>query len=168
MRWMARLFGSIVIAITTLSCAMGMTFRGAQTVRAATKHDGLPDVHLRPLAQRSEIVAADGSLLSALYEEDRQPVPFAAVPKVLVDAVVSVEDSGFYEHEGVSVRGLVRAARKNATSGAVEEGGSTITQQLVKNSILTSDRTYDRKAKEAVLAFRMEHELTKDQILETY
>src|SRR4051812_26711119 len=121
MRWMARLVASIAIATATLLCALGMTFLGAQTVRSATKHDGLPDVHLRPLAQRSEIVAADGSLLSALYEEDRQPVPITAVPKVLVDAVVSTEDSGFYEHEGVSVRGLVRAARRNASSGAVEE-----------------------------------------------
>src|SRR4051812_7455236 len=167
-RLMARLVASIAIANATLLCALGMTFLGAQTVRAATKHDGLPDIHLRPLAQRSEIVAADGSLLSALYEEDRQPVPLSAVPQVLVNAVLSTEDSAFYEHDGVSVRGLVRAARRNAASGAVEEGGSTITQQLVKSSILTSDRTYDRKAKEAVLAFRMEHELTKDQILETY
>jgi penicillin-binding protein 1A len=168
MRWIARLIASIAVAIATLTCALGITFLGAETVRAATQHDGLPDVHLRPLAQRSEIVAADGSLLSALYEEDRQPVSLQAVPKVLVDAVVSTEDSAFYEHDGVSVRGLFRAAKANATSGAVEEGGSTITQQLVKQSILTADRTYDRKAREAVLAFRMEHELTKDQILETY
>ena len=165
---MCRLVASIAVATATLACALGMTYLGASTVRAATKHDGLPDVNLRPLAQRSEIVAADGSLLSALYEEDRIPVPLSAVPKVLVDAVVAVEDSAFYEHEGVSVRGLVRAAKRNAMSGAVEEGGSTITQQVVKNSILNADRSYDRKVREAVLAFRMEHELTKDEILETY
>jgi penicillin-binding protein 1A len=168
MRWMARLVASIAVATASLLAALGITFLGAETVRAATQHKGLPDVHLRPLAQRSEIVAADGSLLSALYEEDRTPVPLSSVPTVLIDAVVSVEDSAFFEHEGVSVRGLVRAARQNATSGAVEEGGSTITQQLVKNAMLTSDRSYDRKAKEAVLAFRMERELSKEQILETY
>src|SRR3954468_14265692 len=132
MRWMCRLIASIALAIATLVCALGMTFLGAETVRAATKHSGLPDVHLRPLAQRSDIVAADGSLLSALYEEGRQPVKLASGPKVLVDPPASREDSGFYEHEGVSVRGLVRAAKSNASSGAVEQGGSTITQQLVK------------------------------------
>src|SRR3954463_15853599 len=107
MRWMCRLIASIAIAVATLLCALGMTFLSAETVRAATRHKGLPDVHLRPLAQRSEIVAADGSLLSALYEEDRTPVPLSAVPAVLVDAVVSVEDSAFFEHEGVNVRALV-------------------------------------------------------------
>ena len=168
MRWMCRLIASIALAIATLFCALGMTFLGAETVRATTKHDGLPDVHLRPLAQRSEIVAADGSLLSALYEEDRQPVPSTRCRRCSSTPSCPSRTDAFYEHEGVNVRALVRAAKRNATSGAVEEGGSTITQQLVKNSVLTSDRSYDRKAKEAVLAFRMEHELTKDQILETY
>jgi penicillin-binding protein 1A len=168
MRWVARLAAAIVVATAILAAGIGMTLLGATTVRAASVHDGLPDVALRPLAQRSEILAADGSLLSAMYEEDRVAVPLAEVPKQLVDAVIEVEDSAFYEHEGVSVRGLVRAARANASSGEVAEGGSTITQQLVKNAILSSDRSYDRKAKEAVLALRIEHELSKEQILESY
>jgi penicillin-binding protein 1A len=167
-RWLARLVAAIGIAVSILGSGLGVTYLGAETVRTAAHHKGLPDVALRPLAQRSEILAADGSLLSALYEEDRVPVALAQVPQVLVDAVVAVEDSAFFEHRGVSVRGLVRAARANVSSGGVAEGGSTITQQLVKNSILTSDRTYDRKAKEAVLAVRMERELSKQQILENY
>ena len=168
MRWFARLLAAIVVATAILGSGVGMTFLGAETVRRATVHKGLPDVELRPLAQRGEIFAADGSLLSALYEEDRVSVPLRDVPKVLRDAVIAVEDSAFFEHQGVSVRGLVRAVRTNVSSGEVAEGGSTITQQLVKNSILTADRTYDRKAKEAVLAVRMERELSKHEILEKY
>ena len=168
MRWFARLVAAIAVATAILGSGLGMTYLGAETVRKASVHKGLPDVALRPLAQRSEVFAADGSLLSALYEEDRVPVAIDAVPEILRDAVIAVEDSAFFEHEGVSVRGLVRAVKTNVSSGAVAEGGSTITQQLVKNSILTADRTYDRKAKEAVLAVRMERELTKEQILESY
>ena len=168
MRWLARLVAAIAVATAILGSGLGMTFLGAETVRKATVHKGLPEVELRPLAQRSEIFAADGSLLSALYEEDRVPVRLGDVPKVLRDAVIAVEDSAFFEHQGVSVRGLVRAVKTNVSSGEVAEGGSTITQQLVKNSILSADRTYDRKAKEAVLAVRMERELSKDQILESY
>jgi penicillin-binding protein 1A len=168
MRWLVRLAAAIALATATLAAGLGITLVGAQTVRAATVHRGLPDIDLRPLAQRSEILAADGSLLSALYEEDRVSVPLDKVPPVLVDAVLSVEDSSFYEHHGINVRGMLRAAKSNLSAGEVEQGGSTITQQLVKNSLLTSDRSYDRKAKEAVLAVRMEGELSKDEILQRY
>ena len=168
MRWLVRLVAAIAVATAMLGSSVGVTFLGADTMRDATQHEGLPDIDLRPLAQRSEILAADGSLLSALYEEDRVIVPLRDVPHVLQDAVIAVEDSAFYEHQGVSVRGFVRAMRRNVSTGDVAEGGSTITQQLVKNSILTADRTYDRKAKEAVLAVRMERELSKQEILESY
>lgn len=168
MRWFIRLVAAIGLATLLLLSLLAVTVLGTETVRTATVHDGLPDVTLEPLAQRSEILAADGSLLSALFEEDRVSVPLDQVPPVLVDAVLAVEDSSFYEHRGVSVRGLLRAAKENATSGEVEEGGSTITQQLVKNSLLTPDRSYDRKAKELVLAIRMERELSKGEILQRY
>ena len=168
MRWLARLLAAIGVATAILGSGLGVTYLGADTLRDASRHEGLPEIELRPLAQRSEILAADGSLLAALYEEDRVPVPLRAVPHVLRDAVVAVEDSAFFEHQGVSVRGLVRAMRTNVSSGDVAAGGSTITQQLVKNSILTSERSYDRKAKEAVLAVRMERELSKQEILENY
>ncbi|HEX4978847.1 MAG TPA: transglycosylase domain-containing protein [Acidimicrobiales bacterium] len=97
----------------------------------ATASDGLPDVELSPLAARSEIVAADGTLLDNLYEEDRAPVALADVPQVVVDAVLATEDHAFFDHRGLSVRGLVRALWTNATEGEISEGGSTITKQLV-------------------------------------
>lgn len=168
MRWLARLMVAVVMATLMLATGLEFTLMSAKTLRSAVRSDGVPEVELRPLARRSQVLAADGSLLSALYEEDRVPVTLADVPPVLVNAVLAVEDTAFFEHDGVSVRGLLRAARTNATEGGVEQGGSTITQQLVKNSVLNADRSYDRKAREAVLALRMEQEMTKEEILQRY
>lgn len=166
--WFARILVAVTVAAAILASGLGLTYLGASTILKASQHDGLPDIDLRPLAHRSEIVAADGSLLSALFEEDRVPVELARVPQVLVDAVVAVEDSAFYEHRGLSIRGLARAIKTNVVEGEVDQGGSTITQQLVKNGILDDEKSLDRKAREAVLAVHMEKELSKDQILETY
>ncbi|MDQ1712625.1 MAG: penicillin-binding protein [Frankiaceae bacterium] len=120
-------------------------------------------------AMTSSVYAADGSLLTTLHaEQDRRPLAFAEIPTVLVDAVVAAEDRRFYEHTGVDVRGIARAAVRNAESGSTSEGGSTITQQLVKNTLVTPERTYKRKVREAALAMGLERTLTKDQILERY
>jgi len=96
MRWIGRLVAAIAVAVAVLGSGIGVTILGAETMRSATRHKGLPELDLRPLAQRSEILAADGTLLAALYEEDRVPVPLTAVPEVLRDAVVAVEDSAFF------------------------------------------------------------------------
>ena len=167
-RVVLRFIGAMSAAIAVLVTVAGLAGVGATTVRNATAYKGLPDVELRPLAQRSRMVAADGSVIATLYEEDREPVPLQSIPPLVRKAVIAVEDRAFYEHNGVSVRGLLRAMKRNTTAGGMAQGGSTITQQLVKNSILTSERSYDRKAKEAVLAFRMEKKLSKQQILERY
>lgn len=127
-----------------------------------------PDVELRPLAERSVILARDGSFLAALYKEDRVTVPIEQIPDVLQDAVIAVEDAAFYDHEGISVRGIVRAVRENLREGEIDQGGSTITQQLVKKRVLTSERTFDRKFREAILALRLEEEMEKREILERY
>jgi penicillin-binding protein 1A len=120
-------------------------------------------------AMTSSVYAADGSLLTTLHaEEDRRPLAFDDIPKVLVDAVIAAEDRRFYEHTGVDVRGIARAAVRNAENGGTTQGGSTITQQLVKNTLVTPERTYKRKVREAALAMGLERTLTKDQILERY
>ena len=142
--------------------------RSASVFQGAVHTNGLPEIELSPLAARSEIVAADGSVLDSLYEEDRVPISLDNMPVVLVDAVLTTEDAAFFDHEGVSVRGVLRAVRANVASGEVAQGGSTITQQLVKLTLLDDERSYDRKAKEAVLALRMEKEYTKHEILERY
>jgi penicillin-binding protein 1B len=100
--------------------------------------------------------------------ESRHPVKLAQVPKTLVDAVLAVEDARFYEHEGIDPLGVLRAIVVNAVAGETRQGGSTLTQQLVKNLFLTQERSLSRKGKEAILALALEQRLTKDRILELY
>ena len=90
------------------------------------------------------------------------------MPQPVIDAILAVEDADFYAHNGVNFRAMARAFFENLNAGEVEQGGSTITQQLVKNALLTSERDFDRKKKEIPLALRLEQQLTKDQILEKY
>lgn len=124
---------------------------------------------LSPLDQRSVIVDRNGGLLATLYgEQNRAPVLLEDIPQVVRDAVIVVEDENFYSHDGVNLRATVRALFENVSSGGVEQGGSTITMQVVKNSILTTEQTLERKTREAILARRLEEEFTKDQILERY
>jgi penicillin-binding protein 1A len=131
---------------------------------------GTPDaVHLGELAQRSYVYAADGSLIATLHgEENRQPVHLADVPPHVVQAILAVEDAGFWVHDGVNARGMLRAFRANVDAGGISQGGSTITQQLVKLDLLTDEQTIDRKVQEIVLALRLERELSKEQILSRY
>ena len=132
-----------------------------------------------PLAQRSRILAADGSLIASLYTENRVVVPLADVPEITRKAVLAIEDSRFYAHNGVDVKGTLRAAVANAQADAVTQGGSTLTQQYVKNALIQAattkeqqlaarEATIDRKIREARYALALERQLTKDQILERY
>ena len=126
-------------------------------------------IDLGPLDQRSYVYAADGSLLTTLQAEiDRQPVPLAEIPQHTVDAVLAVEDADFYAHDGVNLRATVRALIRNVDEGETVQGGSTITQQVVKEELVGNAQTVDRKAREAVLARRLEEMMTKDEILERY
>jgi penicillin-binding protein 1A len=122
-----------------------------------------------PLPQTSLMFDARGRLITALHAgEDRTLIPFERMPETIRDAVVATEDERFYQHRGVDAKAIVRAAVKNATEGHVVQGGSTITEQLVKNTITGSDRTLGRKVREARLAFQLEKEYSKDKILEMY
>jgi penicillin-binding protein 1A len=101
-------------------------------------------------------------------EQDRVDVDLAQVPAVVVDAVLATEDRDFYRHSGIDPVGIFRAALADVRGGGISQGGSTITQQLVKNVYLSNERTLVRKIKEAVLAIKVERELSKDEILERY
>ena len=90
------------------------------------------------------------------------------IPLTLQQAIIAVEDNRFYRHIGVDIEGILRATLVNIQSGELQEGGSTITQQLVKNLFLTQERTWSRKAEEVVLALDMEFRYTKEEILELY
>ncbi|MEQ1787756.1 MAG: transglycosylase domain-containing protein, partial [Acidimicrobiales bacterium] len=133
---------------------------------AGTSDEAIID--LGPLDQRSYVYASDGSLLTTLQAEiDRQPVPLAEIPQHTVDAVLAVEDAEFYAHDGVNIRSTLRALVRNVDEGSVVQGGSTITQQVVKAEF-GDEQTIGRKAREAVLARRLEELMTKDEILERY
>lgn len=119
----------------------------------------------------SRIYAGDGSLLSEYAKQKRLFIPISAVPPKLIQAYLSAEDKNFYEHGGISYMGLMRAVFvniKNVFTGRRKVGASTITQQVAKNFLLTGIQTYERKIKEAILAYRIEKAFTKDQILELY
>lgn len=128
-----------------------------------------PDVTLEALAQRSIVYDVNGQVIASLHaEENRQRVDLEDVPDTVVDTILAVEDEDFYEHNGFNLRSTIRALFENVSAGEVEQGGSTITQQLVKNSLLTPERDLDRKVQEAILAVELEREYSKDEILERY
>lgn len=115
--------------------------------------------------------AADGRLMAEYATENRLFVPIGAIPPLVAQAFVSAEDQRFYEHPGVDIQGIARAAItgvQNYMSGKRVEGASTITQQVARNFFLTPDRAISRKIREALLALRIESTFTKDRILELY
>lgn len=119
-----------------------------------------------------DIVRLDPMLIGSIYPqsqgEDRVLVRLDEVPELLRKGLVAVEDRGFYEHFGISIRGILRAALANLKAGHAVQGASTITQQLVKNFFLTPKRDLRRKAKEALMALLLEAHYSKDEILEAY
>lgn len=120
-------------------------------------------------SENSAIYAADGTLITTLEaEENRQNIALDKLPPFLPQAVIAIEDSRFYEHHGIDVTAVLRAATANASAGEVTEGGSTITQQYVKNAFLDDDQTVSRKVEEAALALQLERTYSKDLILELY
>lgn len=123
------------------------------------------------VAQATKIYSADGVLLARLYLENRTVVPISQVSTDLANAVISIEDERFYEHDGVDFYGIARAAVKDIAAGSFEEGASTITQQCVDNTLLRderTDRTLRYKLREAYLALELEKVRSKEEILELY
>ncbi|MGA9821133.1 MAG: transglycosylase domain-containing protein, partial [Desulfobaccales bacterium] len=116
----------------------------------------------------TEIYARDGQRIGEFYNERRIEVPYSRLPRQLVLAFVGAEDARFFEHPGVDIIGITRAFFRNLEAGHVVQGGSTITQQVVKRILLTSERSFGRKIREAVLAYRIDNYLSKEQILAIY
>ncbi len=117
--------------------------------------------------EHMQVYTADGVEIAQFGTERRMYVPIDKIPQRVRDAVLAVEDAEFYEHNGISFKGLVRAAKANLTGG-VTQGASTITQQVARTFFLSTRRTAERKIKEALLALKLERELGKDQILDLY
>jgi penicillin-binding protein 1A len=117
----------------------------------------------------TQIFARDGQRIGEFYNERRIEVPYSRLPRHLVLAFVAAEDARFFEHPaGVDINGIIRAFFRNLEAGRVVQGGSTITQQVVKRILLTSERSFGRKIREAVLAYHIDNYLSKDEILNIY
>jgi penicillin-binding protein 1A len=119
-------------------------------------------------SQVSRVLAADGSVVGEIFNERRTVVPYDRIPKMAIHALVSAEDADFFKHEGIDYLGMVRALFVNIREGETVQGASTITQQVVKNLLLTRARTLKRKVQEIILARRLEHSLSKNEILTLY
>ena len=114
------------------------------------------------------IYSSDGKLIGMYGEERRAFTKIDEFPPVLINAVIAAEDKRFYQHWGVDVTGVARALIGNFRAGGVQSGASTITQQVARNFYLTNERSYRRKFNEALLAYKIEQSLSKQQILELY
>jgi len=116
----------------------------------------------------TRIYSADNVLLAELFSEKRDPVSLKAIPTHLKAALIATEDRKFYEHSGVDLKGILRAALKDLLAGEFVEGASTITQQLAKTLFLNPKKNMVRKIKEAILSLQLERRYTKNEILELY
>ena len=153
------LLGLVAIAVAMISVVLVLTYPNLPSLEILT--DYRPKIPLR-------VYTADGHLIGEFGEERRAIARFDDVPAIMKQAILAAEDERFYQHGGVDALGIVRAAVSNLLGGGRRQGASTITQQVAKNFFLSSEKTYSRKLYEALLAFKIEHSLTKDQIFELY
>ncbi|MBI5970387.1 MAG: PBP1A family penicillin-binding protein [Deltaproteobacteria bacterium] len=127
--------------------------------------DSLDDYHPDLV---TKVYSHDGRVVAEFFTERRIVAPLNKMPKHLINAFLAAEDSKFYEHEGLNYMSILRAAYKNMLAGRVVQGGSTITQQVARSFFLTQERKISRKIREAIMAYRIERRLTKDEILNLY
>ncbi|MFW6216705.1 MAG: transglycosylase domain-containing protein, partial [Desulfohalobiaceae bacterium] len=155
------LFTLLVVVLGTISAA-GIYYWAARDLPRMQKiTDYSP-------ALTSTVYARDGQVLGHLSRENRFLVSLHEMAPSVPLAFLAAEDSSFYEHAGVDFFSIVRAFVRNIQAGSIVQGGSTITQQVIKSLLLTPERSYVRKLKEAILAYRLENNLHKDEILTIY
>ena len=165
-RWLQ----SIVLWCTGLTLAGIVSILLLVFIAMAVAFPNLPDISelsdYRPKLPL-RVFSAEGTLIGEFGEERRHLTPIKEIPKIMTDAVLAIEDARFYEHGGVDYKGILRAALANL--GHIKsQGASTITMQVARNVYLSTEKTYTRKIYEILLTFKLEHMLSKDQILEIY
>lgn len=158
---------------TTLISLLSLFMLGSATVIGVYLYvspdlpsiETLKDVKLQvPL----RVYSADQKLIAEFGEMKRSPLKYEEIPPTMIHAILAAEDSRYFEHPGVDYQGILRAVINLAMTGRKSQGGSTITMQVARNFFLSSEKTYLRKVKEIFLSFKIEHELTKEEILELY
>lgn len=162
-----RLFFSVLLLGigSTVAVGLGLVFLFRYYARDLPDFASIEDY--RPAAV-SSVYANNGVKIAEFYEKRRYPVKLAEVPRQVQLAFVAAEDSNFYSHPGIDLISIFRALLKNLRAGAPTQGGSTITQQVVKNLLLSPERSIERKVKEAILSYRLEKRLSKEEILQLY
>ncbi|MDR0454720.1 MAG: PBP1A family penicillin-binding protein [Deferribacteraceae bacterium] len=165
-------FGSRILRYTVLAVFLGVfagvSLTGYHLYKLAHTLPSVEEITRYRMSQPSMLYDETGAVIAELGNERRYPIPISKMPVYLQQAVIATEDARFYEHSGVDFLGIFRAMLTNVKSGRFAEGGSTLTQQLVKNIFFTKEKKLIRKYKEAVLAYRLDKYLTKDDILEFY
>lgn len=163
MRWVlypvAALTALVTLGLATLAAISILAWPNLPSLEVLT--DYRPRIPLR-------VYTADGHLISEFGEERRSVVRIDDVPVSLKQAILAAEDERFYEHPGIDLIGIARAALSNLASGGRGQGASTITMQVARNFFLSREKTYNRKLYEILLALKIERNLSKDQILELY
>lgn len=164
---MIRLYKIIWWFFITIACAVPLIISGAALYLS---HD-LPSIssirHIE-LQMPLRVYSADNKLIAEFGEMRRSPIQYADIPPHFIDALLSAEDDNFQHHYGIDLKSLLRAVVELVKTGHKQTGGSTITMQVAKNYFLSSEQTYVRKAKEILLALKLEQELSKQEILELY
>ncbi len=169
MRTLVRYCCALAVAGVVLAGAVLVLVPQAVAFLTAGEAGPQAEVDLLPLAERSVVYARDGSELDIFVaEENRVPIPLDRVPEHVVRAVLDAEDERFFDHGPLDLRAMARALVENVESGGISQGGSTITQQLVKTALLTPEQDLGRKIQEASLAIRLERQMSKHEILERY
>ncbi len=174
---------AVAAVMGALVAGLAIPFAGVVGVAArdvARSMDNLPaELAVEPLAQKTRIVDGSGNLIASLYDENRINVPLTQISRTMVQAIVSIEDYRFYEHGALDLRGTLRALVTNQAQGGVVQGGSSITQQMVKLTLVAqadgkaervaaTDDTLARKVRELRYAIAFEEQYSKDWILERY
>ena len=168
-RPLARMTAALVAGGTALAVCLLALPPAVGVFTGGAKYEGVVGDDLAALSERTVITDNRGRVIGELGLQDRSSVRLSDVSPVLIAAVLNTEDRNFYENAGVDVQAVARAFFRNVDSGGVSQGGSTITQQLVKNRLFASpQRTLSRKVREAALALRLDAEWPKNRILEEY
>ncbi len=155
-------WSSLVLVLAAAAAAVGLYFYLNEDLpsTAALKNYRPPAI--------TTVYSDDNRRIAEFYKERRIILPLADIPQTLIDAFVAAEDARFFTHQGIDLVSIIRAFFKNLEAGAIVQGGSTITQQVTKSFLLTPERSYTRKLKEAILAYRIDRSFSKEEILHLY
>ena len=161
--------GRLVALLLAVAVLVAAGIAGATAVMTFAPRCDLSALHPVKIGQNTFVYAADGSRLGAIpAERNRQVVPLARMSRWLPLATVAIEDRRFYSHGGIDAEGIARALWRDLNARRVVEGGSTITQQLVRTLYISNERTVERKVTEACLAVKLDRKWSKERILATY